>query len=395
MISSITTFRDQIKAINTKSKDLVKKYPEIDLKAKELRNRFDEITKTKQAVTQLLESIIQYQSIIKRRNENSIKKKASLSLIKKQLKAKKLDQDLQDKDIFLETISNLRSKLLDLSNRSGAISLYLSSQDKINILQRSVDEVVTDKEFIKNYREIEDKAERSKFVAREVEDTENLLEDLIKNKTNQEKERDAILVNLGQIKLAENRTKKIEDNTGAKERQKNQAKFAAQIINGIYPRILSYKINKITHLVNSYLLNFTNSGNSFQIKMENTEKDLLLKVVRGTTANKSQERPISTLSGGEKMSLAFALRIAISKELAETGFMVLDEPTDGLDDERKQQVARLVDEQSFINQLFVISHDSAFDNDNNAAIKVSRDSEGATKIEGQTGFGMDLSLPTD
>ncbi|MCH8905747.1 MAG: SMC family ATPase [Candidatus Heimdallarchaeota archaeon] len=395
VLESLVKWKAKIESNNDKIVLLYKQYPELELTQKKLRDRFNLIDATRSDIEELLLCIKRRETYQKLEKEELVNVKAFQKSIQTKLKKKKLPETLQDKDSFTTAISNLMSELLILSNTKSAVSGYLSSLEKIELVQKNVNEVMTDKKFLKTYQEASDEKARSKLVKDEIVTLEKelgIVQDLI---TAEEQTKDNLSIDLGAIKADEKRLADINSTIENTKRNQNHALLLVKIIEGIYPRILNYKIRKINHLVNSYLLNFTNGGNAFQIKMENTKRDLILKVVRSSAATRFHERPISTLSGGEKMSLAFALRIAISKELAETGFMVLDEPTDGLDDDRKQQVARLVEEQNFVNQLLVISHDSAFDNDNNAAIKVSRDSEGATRIQTEGGFGMDLRLPTD
>lgn len=76
------------------------------------------------------------------------------------------------------------------------------------------------------------------------------------------------------------------------------------------------------------------------------------------------DRPFISLSGGEQMSAALAVRLALLKQLSDVRIAFFDEPTTNLDLERRERLAeeisRITERQTF-DQLFVISHDDTFD----------------------------------
>jgi exonuclease SbcC len=68
------------------------------------------------------------------------------------------------------------------------------------------------------------------------------------------------------------------------------------------------------------------------------------------------------LSGGEKMSAAIAIRIALLSQMTSNlRLLFLDEPTANLDDARRNQLADQITRLEGLNQLFVITHDDAFE----------------------------------
>ncbi len=76
-------------------------------------------------------------------------------------------------------------------------------------------------------------------------------------------------------------------------------------------------------------------------------------------------RPFVSLSGGEQMSAALAVRLALLRQLSEVRIAFFDEPTTNMDLERRErlaeQISRITENQTF-DQLFVISHDDTFEN---------------------------------
>lgn len=72
-------------------------------------------------------------------------------------------------------------------------------------------------------------------------------------------------------------------------------------------------------------------------------------------------RPFQTLSGGEQMAAALAVRLALLRELSEIRIAFFDEPTTNLDEERRRSLAIHLGRIHDFQQLFVISHDDSFE----------------------------------
>jgi DNA repair protein SbcC/Rad50 len=85
------------------------------------------------------------------------------------------------------------------------------------------------------------------------------------------------------------------------------------------------------------------------------------------------ERPFVSLSGGEQMSAALSVRLALLKELSEIRVAFFDEPTTNMDEERRRNLAQQIGRIKDFNQLFVISHDDAFEGFTDRVISVGND----------------------
>ncbi|HKV39462.1 MAG TPA: SMC family ATPase [Blastocatellia bacterium] len=73
------------------------------------------------------------------------------------------------------------------------------------------------------------------------------------------------------------------------------------------------------------------------------------------------DRAYANLSGGEQMIAALAVRLALLKELSEMRIAFFDEPTSNVDEERRRNLAQQIGRVKDFDQLFVISHDDAFE----------------------------------
>ena len=72
-------------------------------------------------------------------------------------------------------------------------------------------------------------------------------------------------------------------------------------------------------------------------------------------------RTFKSLSGGEQMCAALAVRLALLKTLADINVAFFDEPTTNMDELRRSQLAEAIANLKSFHQLFVISHDDTFE----------------------------------
>ncbi|HJO07305.1 MAG TPA: hypothetical protein QGG37_08205, partial [Chloroflexota bacterium] len=73
------------------------------------------------------------------------------------------------------------------------------------------------------------------------------------------------------------------------------------------------------------------------------------------------ERAFSQLSGGEQIVAAMAVRLAILRELLRIDMAFLDEPTQNLDQERRENLAEQIRRIRGFSQIVVVSHDDTFE----------------------------------
>ena len=73
------------------------------------------------------------------------------------------------------------------------------------------------------------------------------------------------------------------------------------------------------------------------------------------------DRPFQSLSGGEQMSAALSVRLALLKQLSDIHIAFFDEPTTNMDAERRENLAMQIGNIGHFEQLFVISHDDTFE----------------------------------
>ncbi len=78
------------------------------------------------------------------------------------------------------------------------------------------------------------------------------------------------------------------------------------------------------------------------------------------------------LSGGERMSAALAVRLALLKALSSCDFVFLDEPTQNMDEVRREKLSQEIMKIRGFKQVFVISHDDTFNEKYANVIKIEK-----------------------
>ncbi len=98
-----------------------------------------------------------------------------------------------------------------------------------------------------------------------------------------------------------------------------------------------------------------------------------------------RERTFAQLSGGEQMSAALAVRLALLRRLSRLDIAFFDEPTQNMDDDRRGNLAEQIRRVRGFDQLLVISHDDTFEQGLDGVIYLE-------KLNGVTSLKQDDSL---
>lgn len=87
-----------------------------------------------------------------------------------------------------------------------------------------------------------------------------------------------------------------------------------------------------------------------------------------------KERVFEQLSGGEQMAASIAVRLALLLHMSDRNirWLFLDEPTANMDDKRRDKLADRITRLEQLDQIFVITHDDAFDRDTHHLIQISK-----------------------
>jgi exonuclease SbcC len=105
------------------------------------------------------------------------------------------------------------------------------------------------------------------------------------------------------------------------------------------------------------------------------ESDYEIVVQRG-----AETRKFNQLSGGEQMSAALAVRLALLREMSGVDFAFFDEPTQNMDDERRSNLASQIAAIRGFEQLIVISHDDTFEHQTDNLVRLAKQHD-STRVE--------------
>ncbi|MBO1351362.1 MAG: SMC family ATPase [Hormoscilla sp. GUM202] len=142
------------------------------------------------------------------------------------------------------------------------------------------------------------------------------------------------------------------------ERQKvNQfIRHSRQVYNQASPRITKYYLDEISREADRLFRELLDRQN---VALEWTEDYEIMVQEAG------YRRGFKSLSGGEQMCAALAVRLALLKILANIDVAFFDEPTTNMDRSRRRQLADAIANIKTFRQLFAISHDDTFENMSN------------------------------
>ncbi|GIU71074.1 MAG: hypothetical protein KatS3mg003_0553 [Candidatus Nitrosocaldaceae archaeon] len=145
------------------------------------------------------------------------------------------------------------------------------------------------------------------------------------------------------------------------EKASEYMRFYEQIREDIYHKRLPLELRRwafeiISSIASEYLRIFDIGISSLQLKEEKSN----IKIV---CYGSSDLVDVNSMSGGEKIAVSLALRFAIASfKSKNTDFIILDEPTTHLDQERRRALVKLISKlagyQGLIRQLIIITHDS-------------------------------------
>ena len=160
---------------------------------------------------------------------------------------------------------------------------------------------------------------------------------------------------LEKISSQEEKEKKLLIEFKKLENKFNKASLIRNEVGQMGRAISKYMLSGISNIAS---VNFNKiTGRTERIEWSNEEKDKYAVYLVG------QERKIAfeQLSGGEQVSVAIAIRGTMTEYFTNSKFMILDEPTNNLDTERKKLLAEYMGEiLNNLDQSIIVTHDDTF-----------------------------------
>lgn len=231
-------------------------------------------------------------------------------LLKVDKNIKELYSLRSDKNLLKEKVFNLEEKIKNIK--------IAELKEKYDIIKEELNEINkklgSSQEKIENYKKILEKI------------------------SSQEDKQKKLLVEFKKLENKFNKASLIRNEVGQMGRA-----ISKYMLSGI-SNIASVNFNKIT-------------GRTERIEWSNEEKDKYAVYLVG------QERKIAfeQLSGGEQVSVAIAIRGTMTEYFTNSKFMILDEPTNNLDTERKKLLTEYMGEiLNNLEQSIIVTHDDTF-----------------------------------
>ena len=300
----------------------------------------EKILKNQNSIESNLKEIDNYSKKIKEdTNKNIESKKSEIKTFENKLDdLKNPYNEYLKNNVLAEDLENLLLKV-----NKNIKELYSLRADK-NLLKEKVFDL---EEKIKNIKidELKEKYDTIKEELNEInkklgssqEKIENYKKILEKISSQEEKQK-KLLIEFKKLENKFNKASLIRNEVGQMGRA-----ISKYMLSGI-SNIASVNFNKIT-------------GRTERIEWSNEEKDKYAVYLVG------QERKIAfeQLSGGEQVSVAIAIRGTMTEYFTNSKFMILDEPTNNLDTERKKLLAEYMGEiLNNLEQSIIVTHDDTF-----------------------------------
>ena len=305
-----------------------------------LETEKEKILKNKNLIESNLKEIDDYSKKIKEdTNKNIESKKSEIKTFENKLDdLKNPYNEYLKNNVLAEDLENLLLKV-----NKNIKELYSLRADK-NLLKEKVSNL---EEKIKNIQiaELKEKYDTIK---------EELNEINKKLGSSQEKIENYKKI-LEKISSQEERQKKLLIEFKKLENKFNKASLIRNEVGQMGRAISKYMLSGISNIAS---LNFNKiTGRTERIEWSNEEKDKYAVYLVG------QERKIAfeQLSGGEQVSVAIAIRGTMTEYFTNSKFMILDEPTNNLDTERKKLLAEYMGEiLNNLEQSIIVTHDDTF-----------------------------------
>jgi DNA repair protein SbcC/Rad50 len=155
----------------------------------------------------------------------------------------------------------------------------------------------------------------------------------------------------------------LEERLGTEKRFREYAQFVRETLRDSAQHIVLQLIGEISEEAN----------NLYCAIMDDFSQELQWNEDYGITVIEGGEKKVfQQLSGGEKMGAALALRLSLLKMLSNSDFVFLDEPTQNMDEIRRENLSEQIMNIKGFKQVFVISHDDAFNEKYGNVIRIEK-----------------------
>lgn len=305
------------------------------------------------------------QDILKLENDKEIKEKAVKILEHIPADLEKIQAELASLRKNHKLYQTNRKQAEQLSKKEEDLQKVITTLDQFKSSVKKIDDLV--KNLTSQFDEVKfNKYERE---TKEYENEITILQTQIKEKqiwVNEYNE------NINKIEQAE---KELVEYNGEKDKLEVQMFFIYKMrvwLREFAPKMRKALINQINVVASEIYRSLREEEDAVLTWQEDYDIH-----VSTSKSNKDFFR----LSGGEKMSAALAVRLAILRVLTDANFAFFDEPTTNLDESTRRNLSKYIYNIKGFEQLFVISHDDSFKRHSEYVVKFSKDENEITHID--------------
>jgi exonuclease SbcC len=323
-------------------------------------------------IKQNMENFGHYQKLLKENLEETAKNLSKEEEnLKNQLKEKTIGINLTDLD---QSILEVKQKIQTLK----------PEKDKYNQILAKINEEP------KILKELEKSKEEKERLTLEIQQLTLKLENLNISSLQNEKEsiqnqitqknhhisqkRQELGTFQGQLDILQQQLKRSQEQEKEIESINIRIKKYQKVENALYQLQKLLKDNALYNLPKITEEIFSKFGFNQFINLKFTDKYEIVLTPNAISSSEISVK-VDSLSGGQRIALSLALRLAIAKMLNEKAdFLILDEPTIHLDDSRKRELIDLLGdlkERNFIKQLIIVTHDEEIEERSDTIYKVS------------------------
>ncbi|MEM1659207.1 MAG: AAA family ATPase [Candidatus Jordarchaeales archaeon] len=329
----------------------------VDVEAQSLRSSLDEVRRERGEIEAKLEEakvklekLIELERMIEEKEAEAEKFKEDYDVYmeaKSQLKLIGDEEELME--AYRVAVSDVEKARIEVSNIEKEIDALGYSEEEYNRVKGEVDEVGA-------------KLEEKKMELAKLEGEEKQLSDRVEK----------LEERIRELREKEAEAKKLEAFVNLLEKVR-----WAYGKDGIQKLIRSRAKPLIKKYTKEYL-------NRFNLEYSDVKLDDDYEI---TVIGPSGSQSVDAVSGGERVALAIALRMAIAKVIAEgkVSTMIMDEPTVFLDEERRRELIEILkkafkEEAKIIPQLIIVSHDRELEDAADVVYMVTKEG-GWSKVE--------------
>ncbi len=299
---------------------------------------------------------------------------SDIEVLVSDLLAKSVVQSADDLERVSEDIETLRQEKAFLEH---TISRKDEITKKITEIERRLEEV--DKEL----KRLEEFSEKTAELKKKREQLERDYDVLSKRRENIIRTIAALEARLDEIKRLEKRLKELEkrlknvsERVIALEKLLHDLELMRKTLKEKLPVLVRRQAKTLMEYHMRHILRHFNID-FIDIRIDDSFDVLLY--------GRSGERTLSMLSGGERIALALAFRLALASIIApRAGILVFDEPTVFLDEENRRELIRIIRDSigriSNLEQLIIVSHDRELEEAADQVIEVYRDQQGVSRV---------------